>query len=122
MSLLSAPNAGAFFVGPSAHRNRAATTTTTGTTGLRADIWDGVDSGAGGAIERLEFKIHSDGRVEETVRGVKGNNCNKVTEKINEKLGKVVATSPTEEMFQEEVKVTQKIYQSESDWDGSSSW
>ena len=92
---------------------------------LRADTWDGASFGAGsdtGSIEQIEFKIHADGRVEETVRGVKGNNCHKVTEKINEALGKVVATSPTEEMFQEEVKVTQKIYQAESDWEGSSSW
>ena len=91
-------------------------------TALRADTWDGASSGAGGSIEQIEFKIHADGRVEETVRGVKGNNCHKVTEKINKQLGKVVSSSPTEEMFQEEVKVTQKIYQSESDWEGSSSW
>eukprot|EP00977_Amphora_coffeiformis_P004282 scaffold901_cov167-Amphora_coffeaeformis.AAC.13 len=89
---------------------------------LRADTWDGASSGAGGSIEQIEFKIYPDGRVEETVRGVKGNNCHKVTEKINKQLGKVVATSPTEEMFEEEVKVQQKIYQSESDWEGSSSW
>ena len=91
---------------------------------LRADTWDasGGAAGAGGSIEQIEFKIHADGRVEETVRGVKGNNCHKVTEKINEALGKVVASQPTEEMFQEEVAVTQKIYQSESDWEGSSSW
>ena len=94
-------------------------------TRLRADTWDGASSGKNakaGAIEQIEFKIYPDGRVEETVRGVKGNNCHKVTEKINEALGKVVATSPTEEMFEEEIQVTQKIYQSESDWEGSSSW
>lgn len=90
---------------------------------LRADTWDGASSNAGGgSIEQIEFKIYPDGRVEETVRGVKGANCHKVTEKINEKLGKIVASSPTEELFEEEVKVTQKIYQTESDWEGSSSW
>jgi hypothetical protein len=95
-----------------------------------ADSWDsnGASSlpptggGGAGSIEQIEFKIYPDGRVEETVRGVKGNNCHKVTEKINEALGKVVASSPTEEMFEEQVQVQQKIYQSESDWEGSSSW
>ena len=76
-----------------------------------------------GAIEQIEFKIFPDGRVEETVRGVKGNNCHKVTEKINESLGEVVASSPTEEMFEQEIVVNQRVSLSESsDWEGSSSW
>ncbi|EEC48879.1 predicted protein [Phaeodactylum tricornutum CCAP 1055/1] len=85
--------------------------------------WEGSGGGAG-SIEQIEFKIFSDGRVEETVRGVKGNNCHKVTETINEKLGKVVASAPTEEMFEQELIVNQKISLSESSdsWDGSSSW
>lgn len=112
--ILNAQDVDAFLVGPSTTRRNPVL--------LRADTWDGASSGTGGSIEQIEFKIHADGRVEETVRGVKGNNCHKVTEKINEMLGKVVESSPTEEMFEEEVKVTQKIYQSESDWEGSSSW
>jgi len=32
------------------------------------------------AMERLEFTIHSDGRVEEKVTGVKGSDCMKITE------------------------------------------
>lgn len=116
VAALMAQDVGAFMVVPSS----AATPRTT--TLLRADTWDGASSGAGGSMEQIEFKIHADGRVEETVRGVKGNNCHKVTEKINKQLGKVVASSPTEEMFEEEVKVQQTIYQSESDWEGSSSW
>jgi hypothetical protein len=116
--MLTSPVA-AFSVGPSA----ATGYTTPTTTALRADSWDGAASGgAGGSIEQIEFKIYADGRVEETVRGVKGNNCHSVTEKINEKLGKVVTSSPTEEMFEEKVEINQKLYQSESDWDGSSSW
>jgi Protein of unknown function (DUF2997) len=97
-----------------------------------ANCWDGAGSasggsaGAGGAIEQIEFKIHADGRVEETVRGVKGGNCHKVTEKINECLGQVVATSPTEEMFEQEVVVSETLYQtmdsSLSDWEGGSTW
>lgn len=93
------------------------------TDALYSETWDGKASGStGGSIEQIEFKIFPDGRVEETVRGVKGNNCHKVTEKINEKLGEVVASSPTEEMYEQEVVVNQKIYQTNSDWEGSSSW
>lgn len=60
----------------------------------------------------------STGRVEETVRGVKGANCETITEAINSKLGEVVASAPTEEMYEQEVKVDQTLYDS---WDGSSS-
>ena len=44
-----------------------------------ADAWSSSAASGGGAgsIERIEFKIYPDGRVEETVRGVKGNNCHK---------------------------------------------
>ena len=66
---------------------------------------------SGSKVEQLEFKIYSDGRVEETVRGVKGNNCHKVTEGINEMLGKVVASEPTEEMYEQEVVVDQSLTQ-----------
>ena len=96
-----------------------------------ADAWTGdlganneASGGGTGALEQIEFKIHPDGRVEETVRGVKGSNCHEVTEKINEKLGEVVASSPTEEMYEQEVTVTETLYNTDSsdDWDGSSSW
>ena len=56
-----------------------------------------------GGIERIEFKILPDGRVEERVFGVKGEECLKITESIHEKLGEVVATNPTEEMVEEKV-------------------
>jgi hypothetical protein len=92
---------------------------------LAADTWSGqaASGGAGGAgsMEQIEFKIYPDGRVEETVRGVKGNNCHKVTEKINEMLGEVVATRPTEEMFEQEVSVSETLYNKDtsSGWEGS---
>ena len=92
---------------------------------LRSSSWDeGSLSGSDtGAIEQIEFKIFPDGRVEETVRGVKGNNCHKVTEKINESLGVVVDSSPTTEMFEQEVVINQEITLKDgSDWEGSSSW
>lgn len=86
----------------------------------------GPSNGNVGSIEQIEFKIYPDGRVEETVRGIKGGSCEKVTEKINEQLGKVVTSNPTEEMFEQEIVTDQTLYQTEgtSDWDGStpSSW
>jgi Protein of unknown function (DUF2997) len=103
---------------------------------LAADAWTGggdttigasrLSSGGGyGSVEQIEFKIYSDGRVEELVRGVKGNNCHKVTEKINEQLGEIVSTRPTEEMYEQELQVTQTLYNTDSvdsgDWQ-SSTW
>jgi len=95
-----------------------------------ADAWSNTETSGGGSgsIEQIEFKIHPDGRVEETVRGVKGGNCHKVTEKINEALGEVVASEPTAEMFEQEVVVEQTLYNKDSGsssgggWEGSSSW
>lgn len=84
-----------------------------------------VAKGSAGSIEQIEFKIFPDGRVQETVRGVKGGHCHSVTEKINEQLGKVVNSAPTEEMFEQEVTVDQTLTQTEgTSWDGStpSSW
>ena len=56
--------------------------------------------------------------------GIKGNNCEKVVEGINEQLGEVVASSPTEEMFEQEVVVDQTLYNSDSsDWSsGGNTW
>jgi len=105
----------------------------TKSTALR-ESWDGVNmgdksarGGGSGSIEQIEFKIYPDGRVEETVRGVKGGNCHTVTEKINEALGKVIASAPTEELYEQEVVIDQTLTQTEgtgSSWDGStpSSW
>jgi sensor histidine kinase YesM len=81
-------------------------------------------------VETLEFKIYPDGRVEEIVRGIKGSNCHKVTEGINEMLGKVVATAPTEEMYEQEVVIEQTVTETvgessgtgDASWEGKSSW
>ena len=91
--------------------------------------WEGEGGGAGpsngnvGNIERIEFKIFPDGRVEETVRGVKGGNCHKVTDKINEQLGKVLDSAPTEEMYEQDLTIDQTLTQSDG-WEGSTptSW
>ena len=78
-------------------------------------------------IERLEFKIYPDGRVEEKVLGVKGGECLKITERINKALGQVISSEPTEEMFEQEVKVDQTLKNVENgsvgdSWEGASSW
>ena len=87
--------------------------------------FSGNSKGSAGSIEQIEFKIYADGRVEETVRGIKGGNCHKVTEKINEALGKVVQSAPTEELYEQEVVLDQTLVQTEgTSWDGSTpnSW
>lgn len=56
-------------------------------------------------MEELEFVIHPDGRVEERVLGVKGKDCNAVTEGINKKLGEVYDSKPTEEMYEQKVEI-----------------
>ena len=43
----------------------------------------------------LRFKIHQDGRVEETVEGFIGNSCNEVTKKLEDALGKVTVKKQT---------------------------
>lgn len=78
-----------------------------------------------GGVEVIEFRIYPDGRVEETVRGIKGSNCHKVTEAINEVLGKVIDTAPTEELYEQALVVDQTITLTEGTaggWEGSSSW
>ena len=63
-----------------------------------------------GETVRVKFRIYPDGRVEETVSGIRGSDCTKVTEELNEKLGKVTQTKPTEEMFQEKVDVKTEVF------------
>lgn len=87
--------------------------------------WSSLRMSDTGSVEVIEFRIFPDGRVEETVRGIKGNNCHKVTEAINEALGKVIDTAPTEEMYEQALVVDQKIsltQGSNGDWEGSTSW
>lgn len=76
-------------------------------------------------MEEIEFRIYPDGRVTEIVRGVKGKSCEQITEAINKQLGKVVASQPTEEMFEQEVVIDQTIQDRAGiggEWDGASSW
>ena len=47
----------------------------------------------------LRFKIHQDGRVEETVEGFNGNACNNATKNIENALGEVKVKNKTTEAF-----------------------
>ena len=47
----------------------------------------------------LRFKIHQDGRVEETVEGFNGNSCNEATKNLEEALGKVTVKKKTTDAF-----------------------
>ena len=47
--------------------------------------------------------------------GIKGKQCQAVTEKLN--VGEVYSTEPTDEMFEEEVTVADKVYETnQSEW------
>ena len=47
----------------------------------------------------LRFKIHQDGRVEETVEGFTGNSCNEATRRLEDSLGKVTVKNKTSDAF-----------------------
>ena len=47
----------------------------------------------------LRFKIHQDGRVEETVEGFSGNACNDATKNLENSLGEVKVKNKSSEAF-----------------------
>ena len=47
----------------------------------------------------LRFKIHQDGRVEETVEGFNGAACNSATKNVEDALGQVQVKNKTSEAF-----------------------
>ena len=47
----------------------------------------------------LRFKIHQDGRVEETVEGFTGTSCNEATKNLEEAVGKVTVKNKTSDAF-----------------------
>ncbi len=47
----------------------------------------------------LRFKIHQDGRVEETVEGFIGNACDNATKNVEDALGEVKVKNKTAEAF-----------------------
>ena len=57
----------------------------------------------------LRFKIHQDGRVEETVEGIIGDSCLLLTKKLEAQLGTVETRKPTPEAFMREKLQTQSL-------------
>ena len=47
----------------------------------------------------LRFKIHQDGKVEETVEGFTGSSCNEATKNLEDALGKVTVKNKTSDAF-----------------------
>ena len=47
----------------------------------------------------LRFKIHQDGRVEETVEGFTGNSCSEATKNLEDALGEVTVKAKTSDAF-----------------------
>ena len=47
----------------------------------------------------LRFKIHQDGRVEETGEGFPGSSCNDATKNLEQALGKVTVKNKTSDAF-----------------------
>jgi len=47
----------------------------------------------------LRFKIHQDGRVEQTVEGFIGHSCNEATKNLEDDLGKVTFRNKTSDAF-----------------------
>ena len=47
----------------------------------------------------LRFKIHQDGKVEETVEGFTGNSCNEATKNLEIALGEVTVKNKSSEAF-----------------------
>ena len=62
----------------------------------------------------LRFKIHQDGRVEETVEGFNGSACNYATKNVEDALGEVIVKNKTAEAFisKQNEKLTQLNKQS----------
>ena len=52
--------------------------------------------------QTIKFTIRQDGTVLEEVSGVVGNNCMKITESIEKKLGTSVYVEPKPEYYQQE--------------------
>ena len=62
------------------------------------------------AQKTLRFKIHQDGRVEETVEGFTGNSCNDATRNLENSLGEVKVKNQSLDAFiTNQVKNSSKV-------------
>ena len=62
----------------------------------------------------LRFKIHQDGRVEETVEGFTGYSCNEATKNLEDSLGKVTVKNKSSDAFISNQNKTLKQLNNES--------
>ena len=62
----------------------------------------------------LRFKIHQDGRVEETLEGFIGNSCNEATKNLEEALGQVIVKNRSSEAFITNKSENLKTFSNES--------
>ena len=62
----------------------------------------------------LRFKIHQDGRVEETVEGFTGSSCDEATSNLEKALGKVTAKNKTSDAFISNQNEKLKLFNNES--------
>jgi hypothetical protein len=54
--------------------------------------------------QTIRYRIRPDGRVEETVEGLQGSACERLTERIEARLGSVQQRQPTAEAFESAVQ------------------
>ena len=54
--------------------------------------------------ERIKFRILQDGTVEETVEGINGSSCEKITEELEKKLGNLHHRIHTSDYYKQEVE------------------
>ena len=62
----------------------------------------------------LRFKIHQDGRVEETVEGFIGSSCNEATKNLENALGQVTVKKTSSEAFITDQSKNLKTFNNES--------
>ncbi|MEB3234574.1 MAG: DUF2997 domain-containing protein [Cyanobacteriota bacterium] len=51
------------------------------------------------SLQTIRFRIRADGRVEETVEGLVGASCERLTEQIEDRIGSLQQRRPTAEAF-----------------------
>ena len=51
------------------------------------------------ALQTICFRIRPDGRVEERVQGIKGTSCQRLTADLEDRLGAVLSSAPTEDHY-----------------------
>lgn len=74
------------------------------------------------SLETLEFVIHPDGRVEETVTGITGKSCEEVTAAIEAQLGRIVETRKTSDFFAQAKNTVQGSDQVANQQSAGSQW